>query len=110
MISIPSLLATEKLQPDKSNFPTFEVFIEEHGSGKGLRGYLDGSITKPPLVTLSPGDTPPASTPVYSTAPLREEWTYRDGVMKSIIVTNIVDPIGLGVNRDGTAKECWDSV
>ncbi|KAJ7108288.1 hypothetical protein C8R44DRAFT_744229 [Mycena epipterygia] len=84
--------------------------IEEHGSGKGLRGYLDGSITKPPLITLSPGDTPPASTPVYCTAPLREEWTYRDGVMKSIIVTNIVDPIGLGINRDGTVKECWDSV
>lgn len=25
-------------------------------------------------------------------------------------MTNIVDPIGLGVKRDGTAKECWDSL
>jgi hypothetical protein len=30
--------------------------------------------------------------------------------MKSMIVTNIVDSIGLGVKQDGTAKECWDSV
>jgi hypothetical protein len=53
---------------------------------------------------------PADPTPVFSAAPSLEEFMYRDGVMRSMIVTNIVDPIGLGVKRDGTAKECWDSV
>ncbi|KAJ7194813.1 hypothetical protein GGX14DRAFT_377653, partial [Mycena pura] len=108
MINLPTLLATEKLQPNKANYATFKVLIEEHAASKGLTGYLDGTITKPALVTGASGI--PAATPVFSTAPSHEEWTYRNGVMKSLIVTAIVDPIGLGVKCEGTAKECWDSV
>ncbi|KAJ7205033.1 hypothetical protein GGX14DRAFT_368357, partial [Mycena pura] len=108
MINLPTLLATEKLQPNKSNYPTFKVLIEEHAASKGLTGYLDGTITQPALITGASGTPDP--TPVFSTTPSREEWTYRNGVMKSMIVTAIVDPIGLGIKRDGTARECWDSV
>ncbi|KAJ7362781.1 hypothetical protein DFH08DRAFT_683177, partial [Mycena albidolilacea] len=111
MINLPSLLASEKLQANKANYPTFKVLIEEHAASKGLSGYLDGSITKPGIITVPPGtastDVP---TPVFSTTPSRDEWTYRDSVLKSLIVTNVTDPIGLGLKRDGTAKECWDSV
>ncbi|KAJ7698283.1 hypothetical protein B0H17DRAFT_873497, partial [Mycena rosella] len=88
-----------------SNFPTFRILIEEHASGKGLLGYVKGMITEP---SPPSGTTTPVATAVYSTVPSLEEWTYRDGVAKSLIVTNILDPIGLGVKRDGTAKECWD--
>ncbi|KAJ7210790.1 hypothetical protein GGX14DRAFT_363051, partial [Mycena pura] len=108
MINLPTLLATEKLQPNKTNYPTFAVLIEEHAASKGLTGYFEGTITKPAIITGA--STIPTATPVYSTTPSREEWIYRDGVMKSLIVTAIVDPIGLGVKRDGNAKECWDSV
>ncbi|KAJ7678100.1 hypothetical protein DFH06DRAFT_975613, partial [Mycena polygramma] len=108
MINLPTFLATEKLQPNKANYATFKVLIEEHGASKGLTGYLNGDIPEPALITgLS---DIPAPTPVYSKNPSREEWNYRNGVMKSMIVTAIADPIGLGVKRDGTAKECWDSV
>ncbi|KAF7372248.1 Gag-Pol polyprotein [Mycena venus] len=110
MITLPTLLATEKLQPNKSNYATFKVLIEEHAASKGLSGYLDGSITKPAIITSTTGKAPADPTPIFSTAPSREEWGYRNSVMQSMIVTNIIDPIGLGVKRDGTAKECWDSV
>lgn len=92
------------------------MLIEEHAASKGLAGYLAGTTTKPVVVAIAAGATPamtqlPADpTPVFSAAPSLEEFMYRDGVMRSMIVTNIVDPIGLGVKRDGTAKECWDSV
>ncbi len=101
MINLPALLATEKLQANKSNYPTFKVLVEEHAASKGLSGYLSGSIPIPAIVTLPAGATlpplPPDPTPIFSTTPSREEWLYRDGVLRSLIVTNIVDPIRLGV-------------
>ncbi|KAJ6448077.1 hypothetical protein C8R45DRAFT_850540, partial [Mycena sanguinolenta] len=110
MISLPVLLATEKLQVSKANFPTFQILLEQHAASKGLKGYLEGTTTLPALTTVPTGTPAPDSTPVFSTAPSREEFMYRDGVMKSMIVTNVVDPIGLGLKLDGTAKECWDSL
>ncbi|KAJ7716632.1 hypothetical protein B0H16DRAFT_1338892, partial [Mycena metata] len=107
MINLPTLLATDKLQPDKANYPTFKVLIEAHAESKGLGGYLNGSIAEPALTTAP---TAPDPTPVYSTNPSRDEYNYRMGVARSLVITNIVDPIGLGAKRDGTAKECWDSV
>ncbi|KAJ7016226.1 hypothetical protein C8F04DRAFT_1163564, partial [Mycena alexandri] len=107
MINLPALLAAEKLQTNKANYPTFKVLIEEHAASKGLLGYLNGNIAKPALIT---GTAAPDPTPVFSKNPSRDEYEYRDGVARSLIVTNIADPIGLGVKRDGTAKECWDSV
>jgi hypothetical protein len=113
MINLPSLLVSEKLQANKANYPTFKVLIEEHAASKGLSGYLDGIITKPPIITVHPGTTataPDTPTPIFSTTPSCDEWTYRDGVLKSMIITNVLDSIGLGLKCDGTATECWDSV
>ncbi|KAJ7191040.1 hypothetical protein GGX14DRAFT_579269 [Mycena pura] len=62
---------------------------------------------KPALTTAT---TAPDPTPVFSKYPSRDEYDYRSGVTRSLVITNIGDPIGLGVKRDGTAKECWDSV
>ncbi|KAJ7075598.1 hypothetical protein B0H15DRAFT_791681, partial [Mycena belliarum] len=109
MINIPALLATEKLQSNKANYAIFKVFIEEYAASKGVTGYLHGTITKPPLLITGTANIP-APTPIFSTNPSHDEWVYRDGATKSMVVTNIVDPIGLGIKRDGTAKECWESV
>ncbi|KAJ7923906.1 hypothetical protein B0H13DRAFT_1526177, partial [Mycena leptocephala] len=92
------------------NFPTYKVLMEEHSASKGVGGYLDGAITKPAVVTAPTGTPLPDPTPVCSTNPSREEFLYRDGVMRSMLVTNIFDPIGLGVKCNGTAKECWNSI
>ncbi|KAJ7776080.1 hypothetical protein B0H14DRAFT_2631728 [Mycena olivaceomarginata] len=107
MIDLPVLLTAEKLQTNKSNYPTFKVLIEEHAASKGLSGYLDGCITKPPLVTSPPGITPPNPTPVFSTTPSREEYIYRDSVMKSMIVTNLIDPIVVGSPQPPVRTQCF---
>ncbi|KAF9018359.1 hypothetical protein BDZ89DRAFT_1044520 [Hymenopellis radicata] len=95
------------LRTDKTNYASFKIHIEEYIAGKGISGYLDASIQQPPIVTVSAGAPIPAPTPVYSTTPSRDEWNYRNGVAKSIIITNIVDPIAIGLQRDGTAAEVW---
>ncbi len=48
--------------------------------------------------------------PIYSLNPSYDEWTFCDQLAHSHIVLNILDPIGLGVRTDGTAKECWESI
>jgi hypothetical protein len=63
MINLPVLLATEKLQTNKLNFPTYKVLMEEHSASKGLGGYLDGTITKPAVVTVPTGTPLPDPTP-----------------------------------------------
>ncbi|KAJ7227235.1 hypothetical protein GGX14DRAFT_418773, partial [Mycena pura] len=80
MINLPVLLSTEKLQTNKLNFPTYKVLMEEHSVSKGLRGYLNGTITKPAVVTTTTGTTPLDPAPIYSTSPSYEEWLYHDGV------------------------------
>jgi hypothetical protein len=42
---------------------------------KGLLGYVNGNITKP---TQSLPSGTPDSTPIYSTSPNVNEWTFRD--------------------------------
>ncbi|KAK0224400.1 hypothetical protein EDD85DRAFT_747725, partial [Armillaria nabsnona] len=94
------------------NYASWKLTISELLKGKGLSGYIDGSITCPPIPATTTGATPPdpTPTPIYSSVPSRDEWKFRDQLTHSHIILNIVDPIGLGVKTDGTAKECWDSV
>ena len=73
---------------------------------KGLLGYVDGNITKP---TQSPTSTPDP-TPIYSTNPNIDEWTFRDQLAQGHITLNCTDVAGLGVLTTGTAKEAWDSI
>ncbi|KAF9038990.1 hypothetical protein BDZ89DRAFT_1035486 [Hymenopellis radicata] len=93
------------LRTDKTNYASFKIHVEEYIAGKG---YLDASISQPPIVPVTTGSPAPTPTPVYSTTPSRDEWNYRNGVAKSIIITNIIDPIAIGLKRDGTAAEVWE--
>ena len=87
---------------------------------KGLMGYVDGTIPKPP--PPKPSSTTPATsasiatpavpvaTPIYSTTPSLDEWLYRDLFARGHIALNCSDTGSLGVNTTGTAKEAWDSI
>ena len=87
---------------------------------KGLMGYVDGTIPKPPPpkplsttpTTSGSISTPaaPVATPIYSTTPLLDEWLYRDQLARGHIALNCSDTGSLGVNTTGTAKEAWDSI
>ncbi|KIK52650.1 hypothetical protein GYMLUDRAFT_179909, partial [Collybiopsis luxurians FD-317 M1] len=81
---------------------------------RSLMGYLDGTIPKPlPTTSASPGSygrsvyPAIAATPYYSAIPHFEEWITRDAITTSIIVTNIVDPVGVGVDENKPASLIW---
>ena len=75
---------------------------------KGLTGYIDGTIGKPNIPTAT--TTTPDSTPIYSSKPSYDEWTFRDQLARGHITLNCTDIAGLGVKTTGTAKEAWDSI
>ena len=72
-----------------------------------MLGYIDGKIPKPTTIPDPATSTP---TPVYSTTPTLDEWTFRDQLARGHITLNCTDVASLGVETDGTAKEAWDSI
>ena len=76
---------------------------------KGLTGYIDGSIAKPTAPTMAMTTTPDP-TPIYSSNPNYDKWTFRDQLAWGHITLNCTDIAGLGVKTTGTAKEAWDSI
>ena len=71
-------------------------------------GYVDGTITVPPKPTT--GDPTPDPTPIYSSNPSFDEWTFRDQLARGHITLNCTDVAGLGVVTTGSSKEAWDSI
>ncbi|KAJ3911075.1 hypothetical protein F5877DRAFT_86518 [Lentinula edodes] len=85
---------------------------------KGLQGYLHGTIAKPsdgkPAVTVTSPEgtttTTTVTTPPYSQTPSPEEWYARDRYVASTIVSNIIDPTGLGVDYTEMASAIWQEL
>ncbi|KIK52276.1 hypothetical protein GYMLUDRAFT_251322 [Collybiopsis luxurians FD-317 M1] len=69
---------------------------------RSLMGYLSGTIPQPSSTHLTTSPTY-----IYSTTPLPEEWSARDAITKSVIVTNIADPVGLGVDETKNSASIW---
>ncbi len=106
IVAIPQFVYELMLKNDKTNWASFKIRIEQSATRTGLKGYIDGAITRPPIVILSPGQTEP-QTPFYSKAPSRDEWDFRDGCATALVVQNIIDPVAIGLNVEGTSAEIW---
>jgi hypothetical protein len=123
MSGIPSLtILSEEQKFNGDNLLQWNTNIIQLLGSKGLLGYVNGSIPKP---TPPPGTTLPeivitdttsataipiTATPIYSSTPTLDEWTFRDQVARGHITLNCTDTAGLGVLTTGTAKEAWDSI
>jgi hypothetical protein len=58
------------------NLLTWSTNINQLLGSKGLLGYIDGTIARPPTLT---SDTPTRDpTPIYSTNPTFNKWNYQD--------------------------------
>ena len=118
MSGLPSLtILSEEQKFNGNNLLQWKTNITQLLGSKGLLGYIDGKIQKPsPLSTSpsSPEETTPAATvtatPVYSSTPTLDEWTFRDLLTRGHITLNCTDVTSLGVATEGTAKEAWDSI
>ncbi|KIK62673.1 hypothetical protein GYMLUDRAFT_242322 [Collybiopsis luxurians FD-317 M1] len=73
----------------------------------GLKAYLEGTIVKLTAMLLINTQTP---TNIFSKLPLPEEWVSHNAIITSIIVTNIVDPVSLGLDEDETSAVIWTAL
>ena len=108
MSAIPSLtILSEEQKFNGDNLLQWKNTITQLLGAKGLMGYINGKIPKPPQ---SSTDTPITGTPVYSTTPTFDEWNFRDQLTRGHITLNCTDVASLGVITTGTAKDAWDSI
>ena len=109
---IPSLtILSEEQKFNGENLLQWKTNMTQLLGSKGLLGYIDGSIAKPqPAQPTTDTTTPPTSTPIYSSTPTLDEWTFRDQLARGHITLNCTDVASLGVTTTGTAKEAWDSI
>ena len=123
MSGTPSLtILSEEQKFNGENLLQWNTNISQLLGSKGLLGYIDGRIQKPPSPATAPATasaelttttTPsPATlpTPIYSTTPTLDEWIFRDQLTRGHITLNCTDTMSLGVVTEGTAKEAWDSI
>src|SRR6266511_3790234 len=105
----PSLtILSEEQKFNGENLLQWNINIKQLLGSKGLTGYIDGNIAKSAVPTST---TPtPDPTPIYSTKPNHDEWTFRDQLTRGHITLNCTDVAELGVVTTGTAKEAWDSI
>jgi len=129
MSGAPSLtILSEEQKFNGENLLTWTTNMIQLLGSKGLSGYIDRRIPKPtrqvpgiatPTGQVSGTTTPtrqvsgtvaPDPTPIYSSTPSLDEWTFRDQLARGHITLNCVDVAGLGVVPTGTAKDAWDSI
>lgn len=107
------LLPTEE-KFDGANWTSFKTTITEAARGRGLLEYLEGKIENPATVKAESKGTQPTPTATTtwwgSPNPTVEEWAQRDAYARSMIILNVINPIGAGVKLDGTAAEAWSSL
>ena len=116
MSRIPSLTILSKEQKfNGDNLLQWKTNITQLLGSKGLLGYIDGKIQKPGAesILLPSSDTTPTqttSTPIYSSTPTLDEWTFHDQLARGHITLNCKDVASLGVTTTGTTKEAWDLI
>ncbi|KAF9255058.1 hypothetical protein L218DRAFT_1008983 [Marasmius fiardii PR-910] len=126
----------EKRLIGRKNWVVFKREVKLHVGPKGLLGYLEGTIPRPnlrPNATTTTATTatqmstpdnsqtetetssPPPPPPTTTTGPTQPfdpnpsiyEWDAHDRWVTSTIVSNIVDPVGLGVDENKWACLIW---
>ncbi|KAJ3858692.1 hypothetical protein EV359DRAFT_87353 [Lentinula novae-zelandiae] len=100
-------LPDEKQLVGEENWRPYKREILFAVQARGLSGYIDGSIPKP---NSYPGPIYPVSqppTPLFSPTPCLEEWELCDRLIARAIVSNITDPVGLGVDKTKRSSEIW---
>ena len=116
MSGIPTLtILSEEQKFNGDNLLQWNMYITQLLASKGLSGYIDGKTQKPGPESIPLPDTPsttpqPTGTPIYSSTPSLDEWTFRDQLARGHITLNCTDAASLGVVTTGTAKEAWDSI
>jgi len=85
---------------------------------KGTTGYLDEIIKNPSISKLPalPPLSPKALTSITTTkmnweslTPILNEWNVQNAWVIALLIYNTKNPVGLGINMDGSAANAWKS-
>ena len=132
--TIIPIFVEEKRLVGRKNWAAFKREVILQVGSKALTGYLTGTISRPipplppspPVIVVSPAggtstttqpltspttttspSTPVLPTQYYDVNPSIEEWDARDRYVASVIVSNTIDPVGLGIDENKTAARIW---
>ncbi|KAE9385397.1 hypothetical protein BT96DRAFT_1091322 [Gymnopus androsaceus JB14] len=121
-VSIPRFPEDNQLDGDR-NWCTYKRECILALKARSLLQYIEGTIVRPlfqttqtaattttsstTATTTTSSSTTPTQTPIWSSTPLYKEWIARDATATSIIVTNVRDPVGVGIEDNKSAAEIW---
>lgn len=71
---------------------------------------MDRQRNLPPSEISESEKVAATSTPIYSSNPTLDEWTFCDHLARAHITLNCTDVASLGVSTTGTAKDSWESI
>jgi len=115
--SAPPLFADED-KFDSTNWVAWSRNINIAVQLKGATGYLDGTIKNPstPKLPAPPPSSPKALTSITTTetnweslTPTLNEWNVWNAWVMALLIYNTKNPVGLGINMDGSAANAWKS-
>ena len=110
MSGIPSLTILSNEQKfNGDNLLQWNTNMMQLLGSKELLDYINGTIPKPDP-TQSSTTTPESATPIYSSKPTPDKWTFCDQLARDHITLNCTDVASLGVTTTGMAKEAWSSI
>ncbi|KAJ4478653.1 hypothetical protein C8J55DRAFT_561002 [Lentinula edodes] len=98
-------LPDEKQLIGEDNWRPFKREVTFAVQSKGLMGYLDGTIAHPNKYPAPIYPPTQLTTPLFSPTPYPEEWEARDRLVAGAIVSNIIDPVRLGIDETKRASE-----
>lgn len=109
-LNIPRL-PEEKQLAGEENWRPYKWEILFAVQSRGLTGYIEGTIPKPnsylqPIYPAVQATTTPWSSPT----PFPEEWDARDRLVAGTIISNITDPVRLGIDETKWASEIWTAL
>ena len=105
----PIFLLTANEKFDGSNWIEWKGMILSTVKAHGLDRYLNRTITKPP--DTSPGQTAPMATTYWGSKTLTlDDWQQCNAYTKEMIILNVKNPIGHGVQINGTTAKAWKSL
>ncbi|KAE9403466.1 hypothetical protein BT96DRAFT_936473 [Gymnopus androsaceus JB14] len=106
-VSIPRFPKDNQLDGDR-NWHTYKHECILALKARSLLQYVEGKIIQPlQSISQTTQTTTPTQTQIWSSTPLYKEWVAQDATATSIIVTNIRDPVGVGVEDDKSSAVIW---
>src|SRR5277367_4319771 len=110
-----NFIMTTEEKFDGSNWTEWKETIIAAVKSRSVMGYLEGSIVRPPTPSESsdPTNVPLPMTPTVYWGlknPTQDEWEQRNAYAQGLISLNVKNPVGHGVNLDGTAADSWRSL